>query len=67
LNGDRLDRAVKPVLSAWLVTGMVAFALSGCGQKGPLYIPDPVEGTSETGAVLKADPEEDEESKSESE
>jgi predicted small lipoprotein YifL len=24
----------------WLLVGMAAFALSGCGQKGPLYMPE---------------------------
>lgn len=29
-----------------LLTGILLLALSGCGQKGPLYVPDEPERTS---------------------
>ncbi|MCY4049931.1 MAG: lipoprotein [Gammaproteobacteria bacterium] len=56
---------IKTLLCCWLFIGAVcAFLLSGCGQKGPLYIPEPVVDVFESETELKSVPEEDEETNS---
>jgi len=40
----KLPRSLRPaptLLGAWLCGACLLPGLSGCGQKGPLYLPDP--------------------------
>ncbi|MYB34630.1 MAG: lipoprotein [Gammaproteobacteria bacterium] len=54
-------------MPGWLLLVIVCgLVFSGCGQKGPLYIPTSITDTPESGVVQNADPEEDEKTNSKS-
>ncbi len=40
MNSWRRLRPLPTLIGAWLFSASTLLALAGCGQKGPLYLPD---------------------------
>jgi len=40
MNSRRRLRPLPALVGAWLFSASMLLALAGCGQKGPLYLPD---------------------------
>lgn len=67
MNGNRSATGIRKILSRWLLMAMAcSLVFSGCGQKGPLYIPTSPADTSESEAAQSTEPEEDEDEKTNS-
>ena len=64
-DGARMGRCTRTLLC--LAPALLAILLTGCGQKGPLYLPDQPRQTVKKNVTLPAESKEEKEEKKEKE